>query len=121
MRMKTIEGFKDTIFGYSIKFGYNNSMSGGNYVSKDKQLLLSFNDKNNYIYFDTEQEANDFKNILIAEATELVKKYNEIKDKPEKISEYVDLYMNNIVTSELILGMISEKKWYLKVVQVIKA
>ena len=51
MRQKTLEGWKNAEFGYSLKFGYLNSMSGSRFINKDYQIMSIFDDQNDYMFF----------------------------------------------------------------------
>lgn len=124
LRIKTIEGFKDAEFGYSLKFGYLNSMSGSRFISKDKKIV-GFQSESEHIFFENEADANSFKLKLIAEAEEIVVKYNEVNSTKDnkKISEFVQKnYQDNIVsTLWAVMAEPSEgNDWRLEVVQVIK-
>jgi len=121
MRMKTIEDFKDVIFGYSLKFGYNTFMNGGKFISKDKKLLplLGNREQNNFIYFDNEKEAENFKKEIIDKAEELRIKCEEIKEDKIEIKKFIHS-LDYSIYSDVLFALTGKDSWYLKVVQVIK-
>lgn len=96
LRKKTIEGWKDTKFGYSICYGYTNSMSSPRYVLTDNTTAFAKRKGIEPYFFDTEGEAQEKINELIAEANKIQEEYNKIeKGKKEKYLE--DNYVHNII------------------------
>jgi hypothetical protein len=120
MRQKTIEGWKNTEFGYSLKFGYLDSMSGSRFISKDYNILSIFDDPNNYIFFDTEEETEKVKQEILLEANEFVNGYEKVKDNDEECKNYLHKYYNENVFSQIGYAIISGNKWELEIVQAVK-
>lgn len=120
IRKQTIEGFKDAEFGYSLKFRYNKSISGYNFISKDKTILSVYDNQNNYIYFDTEEASENFKNEILNKANKIAEEYSTIAHDEEKSSKYLkNMFATEDIFSEVGLAIIENKKWTIDVVQVI--
>lgn len=113
VRSMTIEGYKDSVFGYALKYNQLNSFNGGSFVSKDKKT-------NGNAFFETLEEAEDFKRSILEELEELSIKYVSIKGDKFK----VDAFMKEIEFDDVAVCMLSleEKgdKWLLDIVQTIK-
>lgn len=124
LRSQTIVGFEDAEFGYSLKFGYLNSMSGSRFISKSKKII-GFQSESEHIFFENETDANSFKLELLAEAEEILVQYNEVKATKDdkKISEFVEKNYRDDIVSTLwaVMAEPSDKNnWKLEAVQVIK-
>ena len=127
LRQKTIEGFKDSEFGYSIKFGYLNSMSGSRFIAKDNKILSIFDDQSNYIFFDTIEEAENYKNKILSDAEKVKNKYLYLKNNnysEEIIINCLRSYEKLSITKEVYFAMIKNQDgnngWILEIVQAIK-
>jgi hypothetical protein len=126
LRQKTIERFKNTEFGYSLKFGYLALMSGSRFVSKDNKILSIFEDQNNYKFFNTEEDAEKFRKYIIDEATKLSNNYLSIKENgiEEQIKESAKFIREHTIFSEIAYAIIRNQDgnncWNLEVVQAIK-
>lgn len=94
LRHKTLEGWKDDVkFAYGINFGLKNSFS---------EYIVDINDDINImskelkpLYFETEQDAQDYIDKMIKIATHYSNKYNELKNSSTNIpkdKEYESLY-----------------------------
>lgn len=86
LRMKTLEGWKDTIFGYNVSFGYNNSMSGPNPVMKDDTLYSPLaQDKRELIrFFEDEEAAQLYIDAKMAIAKPLSEEYDTLTTSEQK-------------------------------------
>lgn len=124
IRNKTIKGFEDTEFGYSLKFGYLNSFKGSLHVKRDYTLLSLFDEdlSTSMIYFKTEAEAQQARDSIISKANDLVKEYRENQNKSDlEISKLFEEKWKGIYSdvAHAILGEV-EEKWKLKIVQAVK-
>jgi hypothetical protein len=132
LRQQSIEGWKDTEFGYSLKFGYKNSFNGSYFIKNDKTILSLWCDNpNEYIYFKTKDEAVKYKNDIINEANRFADKYNIVrlnnKNNEDKIQKWINKNYNlGKVSSRIGLDLTdsydneNDSKWYLEIVQVVK-
>ena len=128
LRQKTIEGFNNTEFGYSIKFGYLNSMSGSRFVSENNKILTMFDDQRNYIFFSTIEEAENYKNKVLSIAEKVKNGYLYLKNNnyPEEMRKNcLRSYESLNIIKEVYFAMIREKKdvnnkWKIEIVQAIK-
>ena len=77
MRMKTIENFKNVIFGYSIRV-YNKFDSCIRSLSSNNEIIPL--DQPNYIYFDNYDDAEKFKNDIIEQVYVLNNDFKKAKD-----------------------------------------
>lgn len=117
MRKKTIEGWNGTKFGYGLKFGYKNSFNSGSlldtkgdrYYGLDNQIKLTFN---------TESEAETYKEKILNTAKRLNDRYGILKiNNSNRIDKFLDDCFNkhkiefDIMCSE-------DKEYYLNVVQI---
>lgn len=99
LRQKSLEGWKDTKFGWVIECGYKNSFSGYSILNKINERIL-FNNKNeNPMLFDTKEAAIEYVDRLIEKAkyyaNQLVTIASGVKDEKE-INKIVDNTMNEI-------------------------
>lgn len=87
LRKKSIEGWKDTKFGWAIECGFNSSFSGYSMINEKTERISVF-DKDTPIIFKSKDEANLYlKNLIdLARyyAKYLANKLVEIKDKKER-------------------------------------
>lgn len=77
LRAKSIEGFKDTRFGWSIEVGNKNSMSGYAPIKPDGSRLSMFDKDRKILTFDTEEDAEAYMQKLINQAKELAKEMSD--------------------------------------------
>lgn len=85
LRTKTLEGWKDTQFGYNVVFGYNNSFSGARPVCNNDTLFSPFCDKSNEIYFfETEDEAQNYMDSVMEKVKPIVEEYNSLVTDEQK-------------------------------------
>ena len=77
MRAKTLEGWKDSIFGYKVVFGNNSSMSGPNTITEDDWLYSAFggDEQSPMRFFETEEDAQAYVNTKMAIAKPLAEEY----------------------------------------------
>jgi len=130
IRQQTIDGFKNTDFGYSLKFGYLNSMNSGLYISKDgKSLLSAFDNQDNYNYFNTMKEAEEYKKEIINAAQKIVDEYIKLKENGATVEErakYLRFRVTKDVISQIAFSIVMNKdlrnryRWYLDIAQVTK-
>ena len=75
LRYKTIEGWKDTVFGYGLKFGYKNSFSGGLLLNtKNKRFFGQEGEEK--LTFKTKEEAETYKNNILTTVNRLKDRLN---------------------------------------------
>lgn len=94
LRQKTLEGWKNTKFAYGINMGSKNSFSNGGIVDIDEDLDI-MNEELKPLYFETEQDAQDYIDKMIKMATHYSDEYNELKNSSTNIpkdKEYESLY-----------------------------
>lgn len=109
-------------FGYSVKFGFKDSMHGYNHVAKDLNGVLGFFDNPyDYIYFNTETEAEEAKNGWIKKAQIFTEKYNSIKKEgnEKEIEKVADDCLNAGIVSKIWYAMVRNLDWELEIVQAI--
>ena len=87
-RAKSKEGWKDTKFGWAIKFGYNDSFGGYRYASETGRAVNSIEDV--LKVYDTKEEAEAQFKKWHAEALEYAKKYVEVFEDEKKRQELLD-------------------------------
>lgn len=80
LRRKTLEGWKNTKFAYGINIGSKNSFSNGRIVDIDEDLDI-MNKELKPLYFETEQDAQDYIDKMIKKATYYRNEYKEICNK----------------------------------------
>jgi DNA repair exonuclease SbcCD nuclease subunit len=119
LRQKTIEGWKNTEFGYSLKFGYLNSMSGSRFINKEYQILSLFEDQNSYIFFNTEEEAEQTKQEILLKAQEMFNKWKKVENTDNE-KEYLNQYFDESIYAKVWYAMSENEPYKLEVVQAIK-
>lgn len=123
-RKKTIEGFKDSIFGWSVKFGSKNSFSPYSFITAKANLIPIFSDgvaKEDLtpVKFDTEEEAEKWMqdNVQKAhdKAKEIIDKVNSgtsFEERKEIFNKELDNlfeeYSRLSIVSDLICDLILE-------------
>ena len=77
IRQQSIEGWKDTVFAYGVKFSFINSFSDGNLIMKDETLMSRFSGDlySDILRFDTEEEAQRFIDKVNKKAEEYYEEY----------------------------------------------
>lgn len=83
LRAKSIEGFKDTKFGWSIEVGNRNSMSGYAPIKPDGSRLSVFDEDRSILTFDKEEDAEAYIQKLINQAKDIAKTMSDDITKAE--------------------------------------
>lgn len=98
MRRKSIEGWKDTEFGWSNK----NSLSGYRKLTKEGEVISNLDNPYRYVVFDTKEEALQYIESLVEKAKilaeELVEK-NKVSSS-ENIAENINKLIDKIDETE---------------------
>jgi hypothetical protein len=124
MRQKCIDGFKDVVFGFSLKFGYLSSFSGAMFIGVAGRQTLGLASGVSYIFFETEEQAEAYKKELLEKANSYQERYKALKDAPNSKAD-IDRLLAEIsgsVILDLLIAFDSDEseKWKLSVVQAIK-
>ena len=85
-RNKSLEGFKNTKVGYSIKFGYKYSFGGFEYLTETGDTVNILNDDKPAIY-NTKKEAENVFNSYIEKAKDL---FNDISNNITTLNNIID-------------------------------
>lgn len=125
IKRKSIEGWKDAEFGYSIEAGYHNSFSGCRRVDENGNYCVNFFEENKpYIFFSSKEEANEKVNQWKKEANDIYEKYESIADDDAKKD-----YLHSISLSDVMMGLLigienkkkkSDNSFDLVIVQAVK-
>ena len=67
LRKKSLNGWKDTKFGWAIECGYKNSFSGYSMLNKKMERISMFDEECKPMTFDTEEAAKETAKQMIAE------------------------------------------------------
>ena len=136
LRQKCIDGWKDTIFAYGIKFGYKNSISDGYVVDVDDNLIILSDDKK-VLYFKSEEDTQSYIDKMIKKAKYYSEEYNErvkrykipesdVSERYEKVYKPYVEKINKIIhfTTDSLLWRLfaaenENSEYYCKVIQVI--
>ena len=96
LREKSINGWKNTKFAYTIKFGYKNSFWGYSTLNNKMETISPFDDNKTPIYFENEKEANKYMEDIIEKAKFYAK---NIADKVSNISDdnEKDTILDNVI------------------------
>lgn len=102
LRMKTIEGWKDTKFAWCINTGNKNSFSPAMSLNIDDEAIGMFTDNRKEKLFNTEKEAADYVNQLLKRAFEYAKNFSEKLDGISDSNKQLKIYdeMQNKLESE---------------------
>lgn len=65
LRQKSLEGWKDTKFGWAIECGNKNSFSGYSMLNKKNERISVFDEDRNPMIFDTKESADEYIEYLI--------------------------------------------------------
>lgn len=102
MRRKSIEGWKDTEFGWSVEAGNKNSLSGYRKLTKEGEVISNLDNPYRYVVFDTKEEALQYIESLVEKAKilaeELVEK-NKVSSS-ENIAENINKLIDKIDETE---------------------
>lgn len=95
IRQQSIEGWKDTVFAYGVKFSFINSFSDGSLVMKDETLMNPYSGDlySDILRFDTEKEAQKFIDKVNEKAEEYSEEYMALERTGDDVYDY-----NNIVS-----------------------
>ena len=140
MRQKSLEGWKDTKFAYAVKYGRTNAFSDGYVVGDDYTLIYPCDKGHRPLTFKTEQEANQFIEMVETEALAYDNEYRDVlksdKDEDEKEKLYDEIFTKAQKTKDGGTGNMysvfwnvmysidegmqkNEKAYYLKVIQIV--
>lgn len=88
LRQKSIDGWKDTKFGWAIECGYKNSFSGYSMLNKKNERISAFDEERTPMTFDSKEAANEYVGYLVDKARyyakRLANKISGIEDKTER-------------------------------------
>lgn len=88
LRQKSLEGWKDTKFGWAIECGYKNSFSEYSMLNKNNERITVFDKNREPTTFDTKEAANEYAEYLIERskyyAKQLVNNLCGITDEKER-------------------------------------
>jgi hypothetical protein len=119
LRTKTIEGWKDTKFGYGLKFGYKNSFNSGCLLDTKNENYYGF-DNQEKLTFTTIQEAEQYKNNILNNLKRLQDQWDILKiNNSNKLDKF---FHKNYKKYKLEMKMLKEYEneendWYLDIVQ----
>lgn len=65
LRKKSLNGWKDTKFGWAIECGYKNSFSGYSMLNKKNEPISVFDKDRSPVVFDTKESADEYVEYLI--------------------------------------------------------
>lgn len=68
LRKKSLDGWKDTKFGWTIEYGNKNSFSGYSMINKKMERISIFDEEYKPMIFDTEEAAKEYVEGLIEKA-----------------------------------------------------
>lgn len=88
LRQKSLDGWKDTKFGWAIECGYNNSFSGYYMLNKKNEMITAFDKERKPMTFDSKEAANKYVEYLLNKARYYAKRLanniSDIWDKDER-------------------------------------
>lgn len=130
LRQKTLEGWKDTKFGYAIKFGYTDSLFDGSLINEKKELHTYF-DKSKILIFDSYNKAKKFVDEILTTGKKYLKEYKVFKNsfedpKYEDLEPFYEKVKNEIgadsIYYEVFFGLLDNDEkgkdtFYIKIVQ----
>lgn len=99
LRQKSLEGWKDTKFGWVIECGNKNSFSGYSMLNKKNERITVFDKDRSPMVFDTKESADEYVEYLIERARYYAKRLaNELTNitEVEERGEIVDRIINEI-------------------------
>ncbi len=99
LRKKTLDGWKDTKFGWAIECGNKNSFSGYTMLNKKMERISVFDDENKLMTFDTEEAAKEYVDGLVERAKyyakRLANRLTNIEEEKER-DNLIDEAINEI-------------------------
>lgn len=88
LRQKSLDGWKDTKFGWAIECGYKNSFAGYSMLNKKNERISAFDEERAPISFETKEEATIYVESLIERAryyaNRLANNISDVEDKTER-------------------------------------
>lgn len=111
LRKKSLNGWKDTKFGWAIECGYKNSFSGYSMLNKKMERIFMFDEECKPMTFDTKESADEYVEYLIERskycAKRLVNNLCGITDEKERdkiIDNAIDEIENDTKTKFSIIS-----------------
>ena len=99
LRQKSLEGWKDTKFGWAIECGNKNSFSGYSMLNKKNERISAFDKENTPMTFDSKEVANEYAEYLVDKARYYAKRLanniSGIEDKTE-LERIIDVAIDEI-------------------------
>lgn len=88
LRQKSLDGWKDTKFGWAIECGNKSSFSGYSMLNKKNERISAFDEERTPMTFDSKESANEYTGYLVDKARyyakRLANKISGIEDKTER-------------------------------------
>lgn len=88
LRQKSLDGWKDTRFGWAIECGYKSSFAGYSMLNKKNERISAFGKENTPMTFDSKESANEYAEYLVDKARHYAKRLansiSGIEDKTER-------------------------------------
>lgn len=88
LRQKSLEGWKDTRFGWAIECGYNSSFAGYSMLNKKNERISVFDKENTPMTFDSKEAASEYVEYLVDKARyyakQLANNISGVEDKTER-------------------------------------
>lgn len=88
LRQKSLDGWKDTSFGWAIECGYKNSFVGYSMLNKKNEKIYAFDKENIPMTFESKELANEYAEYLVDKARYYAKRLanniSGIEDKTEQ-------------------------------------
>ena len=108
-RKQTLEGFKDSVFGYSVKFGSKNSFSPGRFINKEGTSICM--DREDVpAFFEEEQDAYDFMMKLYNKACEEVENIRNGANSDDVCENYKENFLLKSMIFDILLKYEDEKE-----------
>lgn len=99
LRQKSLDGWKDTKFGWAIECGYKNSFSGYSMINKKTERISVFDEERKPMTFETKEEADKNVESLIERARyyakQLANKISGVDDEEER-GKIIDTIIDEI-------------------------
>lgn len=88
LRQKSLDGWKDTKFGWAIECGYKNSFAGYSMLNKKNERISAFDEERTPMTFDSKEAANEYVEYLVDKAryyaNRLANNISDVEDKTER-------------------------------------
>lgn len=99
LRQKSLDGWKDTRFGWAIECGYKCSFAGYSMLNKKNERISAFDKENIPMTFDSKEVANEYAEYLVDKARYYAKRLanniSGIEDKTEQ-ERIIDVAIDEI-------------------------